>query len=76
MYIFIFSYVSELTENYHSGGGLVVIAKDKKDVKKIIADNSYIKLTDDDWKTVKKYKLDDIGEYKSDYFVFPNAGCC
>jgi len=29
MTLFIFTYVSELTDSYHSGGGLVVIARDR-----------------------------------------------
>lgn len=74
MKIFIFENVMELTERYHSGGGLVVIAKDKFEVNELIKDDPYIKLTKEDWSTVKIYSLEEPVE--PEVFIFPDAGCC
>jgi hypothetical protein len=60
--------------NYHSGGGLVVVAKDREDAERIISKDKYIKLTEQDWEDVLVYKLAD--NYTSEMFVFPDAGCC
>jgi hypothetical protein len=40
MKIFIFPNISELTSCYHSGGMLVVVARDEEGVKKVIKEGS------------------------------------
>ena len=68
--VFIWSYVDNLTDNYHSGGGLVVIADNLEDAK-ILAMEKGVKF-DDEIPTV--YELKDIVEDK--VYIFPDAGCC
>lgn len=75
MKIFIFENVMELTSRYHSEGGLVVIAKDKFEVNELIKDEPYIKLTEEDWATVKIYSLEEP-DVEPEVFIFPDAGCC
>ncbi len=74
MYIFIFEYVSDLTANYHSGGGLVVIAKDEEHVKELVATDRSIKLDKDEWAAVVKHRLS--GKVAPTMYVFADAGCC
>lgn len=73
MKLFIFEDVGELTYNYHSGGGLVVVAKDEELAKKLIATNEYINLTDEEWSKVVVYETNETEERM---FIFPDAGCC
>lgn len=40
MYIYIFEYVGQLTDSYHSGGGLVVVASSKEHVKELVAERN------------------------------------
>ena len=88
MKIFIFEYIEQLTNNYHSGGGLVVIAADKRDAKdNIEARNdtirelerewdrdNIIEITDDEWLNVLEYDL--AIDYGKRIFIFRDAGCC
>ena len=73
MKIYVFEYLSGITDNYHDGGGLVVVAKDMREVKKLVSalpdvgDLSQLKAD-------AVYKVD--GPAESKVFVFPDAGCC
>jgi hypothetical protein len=74
MKMFIFEGVSELTYNYHSEGGLVVVAENEEQVNEIVKEDEYIKLTPEDWKNVITYEI--AGNVEPKYYVFPDAGCC
>ena len=71
--VFIWNIVAYLTNNYHSSGGLVVIADNLEDAK-ILAMEKGVKFDDnmDEFSTV--YELKDIVEDK--VYIFPDAGCC
>lgn len=84
MKIFIFENVQELTHNYHSGGGLVVIAESEEHAKKVIQDHNEnnqswlvenAQVSDKDWLSVITHELKD-GSAEPRVFVFPDAGCC
>jgi hypothetical protein len=72
--MFVFQYNAQVSENYHSGGGLMVIAKDEEHVKELFENEKYIKIEDDEWNSVVVYELKNDEEPK--IFVFPDAGCC
>ena len=87
MKVYIFKEVEQLTDNYHEGGGLVVVAKDKEHVKELIKwaneydkwDETHLKdaeiaLTEKEWEGVIVYPTND--DAKANVFVFPDAGCC
>lgn len=89
MFMYIFPYVGQLTDNYHSGGGLVVAADGGLDrVKELIedrnnedrahygrdADDPLINPTDEEFANLTIYKIE--GEAPEAVFVFPDAGCC
>ena len=86
MFVYIFEDVSELTDRYHDGGGLVIIANNRKQAKKLAENyiepvpwgskNCYIKLSDEDLANVKVYSLNPDRAHKEKVFVFPDAGCC
>lgn len=46
MYIFIFESISEVSENYHPGGGLVIIAESREKAVELISKNQYIKISE------------------------------
>lgn len=74
MKVFIWDYVEKLTDNYHSDGGLVVIADNEQDARIIAMERGVVFKGDEELKT---YKLDDthLG-MENEVFIFPNAGCC
>ena len=74
MRIFIFEEVDKLTDLYHCGGGLVIIANNSVDAIKMIEDDANISLTEDEWNNSKSFEL----KYTPDreIFKFPDAGCC
>lgn len=74
MKIFIFESLSTVSPNYHSEGGLAVVAKDKKQVEELIEKQQYIEIDDEEWQDVLIYELKEDAEPK--VFVFPDAGCC
>lgn len=74
MKIFLFKRIDELTEYYHSEGGLVVVANDLEDAKNQIADDTNMQITDEEWANVKVFELAE--KYERQMFIFPDAGCC
>ena len=84
MNLYLFEDIEKVSNNYHDGGGLVIVAKDKRAANKEV--KSYnkanqgwrnedpINITEKEWKTVIVYKLD--GEHKPKVYPFPDAGCC
>ena len=74
MKIFIFEGVGNLTYRYHSGGGLVVIAKDTDHVKELTKDYGGLELSSEEWEDCLIYDIQDTAQPQ--VFVFPDAGCC
>jgi len=71
--IFIWDNVEKCTDNYHCGGGVVVIARGEITARKLANSIDECEIKDDE-KPIKILKLAE--EYKDDVFIFPNAGCC
>lgn len=76
MKIFIFEEVEELTDRYHPGGGLVVIAENETEARELIATIESIKLTEEEWEEVLVYELSAFQDVEPKMFIFPDAGCC
>jgi hypothetical protein len=74
MKIFIFEYVAKCSENYHSGGGVVIIAEDVESAKELISTDEYITITDEEWESAEMFNISDV--IKPKYWVMPDAGCC
>ena len=75
MRVYIFPYVEQLTERYHPGGGLVAIAEDEDGIRAMIAADTDIQLTDDEWAEATWFTIIDDA-VAPQYWVFPDAGCC
>ena len=74
MKMFIFEDVNQVSDNYHSEGGLAVVAKDKEHVYQLIEEYGDIEITEDEWQKAWFYELVDNADPR--VFVFPDAGCC
>lgn len=72
MKVFIWDNVAELTERYHSMGGLVVIAPDLETAKKN-AEGEGVKFAEDE-EPVQVLTVSDVVE--QEVYLFPDAGCC
>jgi protein-L-isoaspartate O-methyltransferase len=74
MMIYVFQNVEKLTDNWHSGGGLVIVANGPEHARELIAGDKSIQLTTQDWFDCKVYPLN--GHHNPAVFVFQDAGCC
>lgn len=75
MKTYIFDYISDLTDNYHSGGGLVIIADNKEDAKELYASKNFDVEFYDEWWDDLSMEYECLAEEKN-VFIFPDAGCC
>lgn len=73
MKVFIWHNV-EVTENYHSGGGLVVIANDEKEARDSANKVIGVNLLAEEAPDVIEYLLKD--STKPVVYIHPDAGCC
>lgn len=81
MKMFIFEDCCQLTDSYHSGGSMVVIARDSDHVRELLAEYESVSLTDIDWDEALTYSVgtdpfDPDAAVEPRVFIFPNAGCC
>ena len=86
MKIFIWKYINNLTDNYHSGGGLVVIAeteaKARKKAIKAMRKDCYSQRTAEECTIFPDEKpnlilsIKGLPEGSREVFIFPDAGCC
>lgn len=74
MKIFVLEHVEQVSGNYHSDGGLVVVARDIEEAKKLVEREWECKPTDEEWGQAMVYELKE--GYETKCYVFPDAGCC
>jgi L-lactate utilization protein LutB len=72
MKVFIWKWVEECSENYHSDGGVVVFAKDERRAREIANNIKGCNIKDGEKVDVVK----SIEECEEQVFIFPDAGCC
>jgi hypothetical protein len=71
MKVFVWEDISNLTDNYHSGGGLIVFAETlERAMELAIADG----VTFDDLETPDDVRIVEGGEEK--VYIMADAGCC
>jgi hypothetical protein len=71
MKVFVWDYISELTDNYHSGGGLIVFAENEERAKELAVAEG-VKFADTD--VPGDVRIVDGGLEK--VYIMPDAGCC
>lgn len=72
--MFVFNYLEKVSDYYHAGGGLAVVAEDEAHVKVLVEADEHVTISDKEWEKVSVYELKN--EEKPKIFVFPDAGCC
>jgi len=70
--LFLWERLADVSSNWHTGGGLVVVAKDLDAAIALARQDEYIKVTQEDKPDFECNT--DATEEK--VFVFPDAGCC
>lgn len=87
MKVIILKDVVQLTANYHSGGGLVIIAKDLERAKEMFPERElpeyrwgagygdFVMPTEKEWEEAIIYDLKDDNAEET-FYVFQDAGCC
>lgn len=78
MMLYIFSYLHELTENYHDGGGAVVIAPDIAEAINQLPEATRVQ-ANNQWADgrVRAFHLDKMHDVMHpEVFIFEDAGCC
>lgn len=76
MQLYIWNSVSDLTDNYHNGGGVVVIAPSLERAREIVKATSYATHPDKCGALTElpNYVIDTLTEERC--FIFRDAGCC
>jgi hypothetical protein len=74
MKIWIWERIDQVSDNWHSGGGLMVIAHDEAEAWALISAERHVEVTEDEWSTARVFEL--MGTPTPDVIVFPDAGCC
>ena len=72
MYIFIWKKVDQCSNNYHSTGGVVVIAEDQQKARELANQQTGCSIRDDE---IPDYCCEIVTQ-QARVFIFPNAGCC
>lgn len=70
--VYIWNDLEQVSCNYHSEGGLVVIAETLDECLEVVSEDKYIKIDKEPDAVIPTSSR--VREKK--YFVFPNAGCC
>jgi hypothetical protein len=74
MKIFVFNRINQCSCNYHTEGGVVIVADDIDAAKELIKSDEYISITKKEWANVEAFELATVVLPK--YWVMPDAGCC
>ncbi len=74
MKIFIWNEIEKCSDNYHTEGGLVVIAETEERAREMVS-ASKCSLQDSE-KPDEVFDLTTESDPKEKVFVFPDAGCC
>lgn len=74
MNVYVFDYVSQLTDNYHDSGGLVVVARNIDHVRELLTDYPAARPSVDEYAKVNVYPTN--SDAKEAVYIFPDAGCC
>lgn len=74
MNVYVFEWVDQVSGREHAGGGLLIVAKSVERAKEMIADETYVDVTDEEWAKVIVIKSYVKSEER--LIAFPDAGCC
>lgn len=74
MKVFVFEYIDKVSEEYHEGGGLLIVAKTEERAKELINAEEYVNVTAKEWTEV--VVIDAMPDAEERLIVFPDAGCC
>ena len=74
MKLFLLVRVEKCTDQYHTDGGLVIVARDIEAAKELLKSDTNINISDDEWKYVITYEL--AKKYTQEFFIMPDSGCC
>lgn len=74
MNVYVFEYIDQVSDNYHSEGGLMVVAQSVERAQELIDAESNVEVTSEEWAEVIVIKAADTEQER--LIVFPDAGCC
>jgi hypothetical protein len=73
MRVYIWERIQELTDNYHSDGGLVVVAANLQRAIELAEAEG---VTFSDKETIPTINYSVVADVEEKVFIFPDAGCC
>ena len=74
--MFVFEDIDQVSNNYHTERGLIIIAKSKESANQIITNEEHhgIRISEDEWDKCIVYELNPDKSYIEKVIAFPNAG--
>lgn len=73
MKVFVWNRIRDVSDNYHSEGGLVVFAADEERARIIANETDCVSLSDSE---IPNKVVDVAGTTEESVHTFPDAGCC
>jgi len=73
MKVFVWDRIRDVSDNYHSEGGLVVFAQDEERARIIANETCGVSLSDEE---IPNKVVDVDGTTQESVHTFPDAGCC
>jgi hypothetical protein len=74
MFIYVVEEAAKVSNRYHAGGGIVIVAESFDAALELANKTPHVKITAKELSKCTPYKLADSPECK--VFIFPDAGCC
>ena len=73
--MYVWESVNELTNNWHDGGGLVIISNDLENARELLRQSIPLNKKCQALEIDPDYTASVVAE-KDEIFIFPDAGCC
>lgn len=74
MNVFVWKELGQVSDSYHSGGGLLIVAKDMVHAKALAAEHGHIVIDIDP--DLEMRLAPDSMDNEARVIVFPDSGCC
>lgn len=76
MIMYVFQYVEQVTSNWHSGGGVMILAYNERHALELVEATEDLEITAEEWQEAEEFQVKNDFDYDPKVYIFPDAGCC
>lgn len=74
MQVFIFPHLEQVSGNYHTNGGAVIIAENDEKARQLAEQTDGLQISESEWQTAEVFTIS--GDAPPKVYIYPDAGCC